>query len=183
MLWWVLTSFWYKYFKLMYYIIWFPYSCDMICYYRCMVKSLVFDKENYYRYCYIHYYLWLIILLHLFDYTMSRTNKKGIAQKKVLLAKQAARNKWAKRFDYPKRKVSLEEAKERGFIGAVVNPKGNTYHWFQRWRKVCRETRMRIDPQGFRFVKLPGGGAQMVEVHLSGRGRKRLVKSIAGPKG
>jgi len=44
---------------------------------------------------------------------MSRTNKKGIAQNKILLAKQASRLKGAKRFDYPKRKVSLEEAKER----------------------------------------------------------------------
>jgi hypothetical protein len=108
----------------------------------------------------------------------ARTNKKGIAQKKAQLQKQAARLKGGKRFEYPKRKTSLEEAKERGFIGAVTNPKGNTYHRFLKGRKVCRETRMRCDPQGFRFVKLPGGGGQMVEVHLSGRGRKKLMSSM-----
>jgi hypothetical protein len=54
---------------------------------------------------------------------MARTNKRGIAAKKAVQAKQAARMKGGRRFDYPKRKCELEEAKEIGFIGAVTNPK------------------------------------------------------------
>ncbi len=46
----------------------------------------------------------------------SRTNKKGIAQKKIQLQKQAKRLKGVKRFEYPKRKLDLEEAKELGII-------------------------------------------------------------------
>ena len=42
----------------------------------------------------------------------SRTNKKGIAAKKRQLQKQASRLKGEKRFNYPKRKLNLEEAKE-----------------------------------------------------------------------
>ncbi len=53
----------------------------------------------------------------------SRTNKKGIAQKKVQLQKQAKRLKGVKRFEYPKRKLDLEEAKELGIVGVAKNPK------------------------------------------------------------
>jgi hypothetical protein len=108
----------------------------------------------------------------------SRTNKKGIAQKKAQLQKQAARLKGGKRFDYPKRKVSLDEAKEFGFVGVETNPKGGQYHRFLRGRKVCRETRMRVDPQGYRYIKRPSGGSEFVEVHLSGRGKKKLMKGM-----
>lgn len=41
----------------------------------------------------------------------SRTNKQGIAKKKAQQQKQASRLKGAKRFDYPRRKLDLEEAK------------------------------------------------------------------------
>ena len=47
----------------------------------------------------------------------SRTNKQGIAKKKAQQAKQASRIRGAKRFDYPKRKLELEEAKELGIVG------------------------------------------------------------------
>lgn len=53
----------------------------------------------------------------------SRTNKRGIAAKKAQLEKQASRMKGAKRFEYPKRKLSLEDAKEMGVIGSQMNPK------------------------------------------------------------
>ncbi len=54
---------------------------------------------------------------------MARTNKRGIAAKKAVQQKQANRLKGGRRFEYPKRKVELDEAKEIGFIGAVTNPK------------------------------------------------------------
>jgi hypothetical protein len=109
----------------------------------------------------------------------SRTNKKWIAQKKAQLQKQAARLKGAKRFDYPKRKLSLEEGKERGAIGTQTNPKGNTYTRFLRGRKICRETRMRIDPDGYRYIKTPSGGTDFVQVTLSWRGRRKFIKNMA----
>lgn len=109
---------------------------------------------------------------------MARTNKQGIASKKAQLAKQASRTKGQKKWEYPARKTTLEDAKEYGFIGAQTNPKGNTYNWFLRGRKICWETRMRIDPDGWRYVKLPSGGSDFVQVHLSGWGRRRLMKSM-----
>ena len=53
----------------------------------------------------------------------SRTNKQGIAKKKAQQAKQASRVRGSRRFDYPKRKLELEEAKELGIIGVYTNPK------------------------------------------------------------
>ncbi|MBP6086489.1 hypothetical protein KA478_04940 [Patescibacteria group bacterium] len=47
---------------------------------------------------------------------MARTNKQGIAAKKAQLQKQASRTKGQKKWEYPKRKTNLEEAKEFGFI-------------------------------------------------------------------
>ena len=108
----------------------------------------------------------------------SRTNKRGIAAKKAQLEKQASRMRGQKRFEYPKRKLSLEEGKERGVIGVQTNPKGHTYHWFLRGRKICVETRMRVDPDGRRFVKRPSGSSDFVQVHLSGRGRRKIMKSM-----
>lgn len=108
----------------------------------------------------------------------SRTNKRGIAQKKAQLQKQASRLKGQKRREYPTRKVSLEEGKEFGFIGVQMNPKGNSYHWFLRGRKVCWETRMRIDPDGRRYIKLPSGGSDFVQAQLSGWGRRKIMKTL-----
>ena len=113
---------------------------------------------------------------------MARTNKQGIAAKKAQLAKQASRTKGQKKREYPNRKVSLDEAKEFGFIGSQANPKGNSYHWFLRWRKICWETRMRTDPDGRRYVKLPSGGSDFVQVHLSGWGRRKLMKTMTQGK-
>jgi len=47
---------------------------------------------------------------------MARTNKRGIAAKKAQVKKQAARTKGMSRFTYPKRKLSLEDAKEAGVV-------------------------------------------------------------------
>ena len=114
----------------------------------------------------------------------SRTNKQGIAAKKAQLQRQASRTKGQKKREYPKRKISLEDGKEFGFIGSQMNPKGNTYHWFLRGRKVCWETRMRVDPDGRRFVKLPSGGSDFVQTFLSGWGRRKLIKTMQqGKKG
>jgi hypothetical protein len=53
----------------------------------------------------------------------ARTNKQGIAKKKAVQQKQANRTKGARRFDYPKRKLTLEEAKDLGVIVVWTNPK------------------------------------------------------------
>ena len=94
---------------------------------------------------------------------MARTNKRGIAAKKAQVAKQAKRTKGLKKFDYPKRALSIEEAKELGVVGSQVNPKGNQFHRFLRGRKICRETRLRTDTDGYRLVVLPSGGTDYVQ--------------------
>ena len=108
---------------------------------------------------------------------MARTNKRGIAAKKAVQAKQAARMKGGRRFEYPKRKMDLEEAKELGIIGVVTNPKGGEYNRFLRGRKICRETRLRIDPDGFRFIRTPSGGSEVVSAPMSGWVAKKMRKS------
>jgi len=105
----------------------------------------------------------------------SRTNKRGIAAKKRQLQKQAQRKKGEK--SYPKRKLSLEEAKQLGVVIAKENPAGHLYHRFARGRKVCRETRLRVDRDGYRLVKLPSGGYDFVQVPISGWIRKKLAKA------
>ena len=109
---------------------------------------------------------------------MSRTNKQWIASKKAQQIKQARRSKWSKRFDYPQRNLSIDDAKELGIIGTQVNPRGRTYHRFLSGRKVCRETRLRTDPDGFRMVIRPSGWAEMVSVMMSGWMRSRIAKSV-----
>ncbi len=107
----------------------------------------------------------------------SRTNKRGIAAKKRQLQKQASRMKGEKRFNYPKRKLSLEEAKQLGIVIAKKNPKGHLYHRFAKGRKICRETRLRVDRDWYRLVKLPSGGLEFVETPISGWIRKKLAKA------
>lgn len=108
----------------------------------------------------------------------SRTNKRWIAAKKAHAQKQAARMKWTKRFEYPKRKLDLQEAKELGAIGVVKNPRGADYHRFLRGRKVCWETRVRVDPDGYRFIKTPSGGWETVSVPISWWLRNKLRKNL-----
>jgi len=107
----------------------------------------------------------------------SRTNKKWIAAKKAQLAKQASRLKGQKRFEYPTRQISLEMAKELGVVWVKTNPKGRDYHRFLRGRKICWETRMRMDTEGFRLVKLPSGWLDFRESMLSWRSRKKLMRN------
>lgn len=108
---------------------------------------------------------------------MARTNKQGIASKKAQQAKQAKRTKGFKRFEYPKRSLSIDEAKELGVVGTQTNPKGNVFHRFLRGRKICRETRLRSDTDGYRMVVLPSGGTDYVEAPQSWWVRKRIMKS------
>ncbi len=108
---------------------------------------------------------------------MARTNKRWIAAKKAQQKKQAARIKGSRRFDYPKRKLDLEEGKELGVITQMVNPAGNTYHWFHSGRKICWETRLRIDGDWYRYIRTPSWWTQMVEVPMSGWVRKQLSKA------
>jgi len=112
-----------------------------------------------------------------FSTHMARTNKRGIAANKAKLQKQAARLKGAKRFEYPTRKLTIEEGKELGVIGVVTNPKGHDYTRFLRGRKICRETRLRVDPDGYRYIKTPSGGGESVSVEVSGWTRKRMIKA------
>lgn len=108
----------------------------------------------------------------------SRTNKQWIAKKKAVQSKQANRLKWMKKFEYPKRKLTLEEAKDLWVIGIWVNPKWHEYNRFLRWRKMCRETRLRMDPDGYRYIRTPAGWSEMVEVWVSGRSRSKLKKNV-----
>jgi hypothetical protein len=108
---------------------------------------------------------------------MARTNKRGIAAKKSQQQKQAKKLKGSKRFEYPQRKLDLNEAKELGIVGVYTNPGGRTYHRFLRGRKICRETRLRVDGEGYRYVKTPSGGSDIVQVMSSGRVRKKLMKN------
>lgn len=108
----------------------------------------------------------------------SRTNKQWIAKKKAQQAKQANRVRGTRRFDYPKRKLELEEAKELGVVGIYTNPRWATYNWFLRGRKVCWETRLRIDPDGYRYIRTPAGGSEMVSAPMSWwtRGKMRKMR-------
>ncbi len=108
---------------------------------------------------------------------MARTNKQGIAKKKAQQQKQASRSKGLKRFEYPKRKLDLENAKEIWVIWVKTNSKWHEYHRFLRWRKVCWETRLRVDPDGCRFIRTPSGGSEMVDVTMSGWVRNSLRNS------
>jgi hypothetical protein len=105
---------------------------------------------------------------------MARTNKQWIAANKAQKARQASRMKGSRRFEYPKRKLTLEEAKEQGIVGVQTNPQGRNYSWFLRGRKICRETRLRVDPDGWRYVKLPSGSGDFVQVPVGGWLRKKL---------
>ena len=109
---------------------------------------------------------------------MARTNKRGIAAKKAQIQKQAARTKWLQRFTYPKRKLSLEDAKEAGVVWVQTNPNGHDFNRFLKGRKICRETRLRVDPDGYRYIRTPSGGSDFVEVPISGWLRKRLSKNL-----
>jgi hypothetical protein len=111
---------------------------------------------------------------------MARTNKRGIAAKKAVQQKQAARLKWGRRFEYPKRKLELEDAKEIGIIWAVVNPKWATYNRFLKGRKICRETRLRTDPDWYRFIRTPSWGSEVVVAPMSWWISKKLRKNTKG---
>lgn len=43
-----------------------------------------------------------------------------------------------------------------------TNPKGATYNRFLRGRKVCWETRLRTDPDGYRYIRTPAGASEIV---------------------
>ncbi|MFA5748192.1 MAG: hypothetical protein WC872_03730 [Candidatus Absconditabacterales bacterium] len=109
----------------------------------------------------------------------SRTNKQGIAKKKSQQQKLANRLKGGKKFEYPKRKLTLQEAKELGVVGVWTNPKGHEYSRFLRGRKVCRDTRLRTDIDGYRYIRTPAGGSEMVEIPASGRTRTKLRKNTS----
>lgn len=109
---------------------------------------------------------------------MSRTNKQGIAAKKSQQAKQAKRSKGLKRFEYPKRNLGLQEAKDLWVIWVQTNPKWREYHRFLKGRRVCRETRLKIDPDGYRLVVLPSGSIDFVEIMQSWWVRSKMIKGL-----
>jgi hypothetical protein len=41
---------------------------------------------------------------------------------------------------------------------------------------------MRVDPDGQRFVRLPSGWSDFVQVHLSGWGRRKMMKAMTQGK-
>jgi hypothetical protein len=65
-----------------------------------------------------------------------------------------------------------------GVVGVVKNPLGHEYHWFLKGRKICWETGVRVDPDGFRMVKPPAGGMEVVEIVPSGRLRRKLKNRV-----
>ena len=109
---------------------------------------------------------------------MARTNKQGIAKKKAVQQKQSNRTKGMKRFDYPRRKLTLEEAKDLGVVGIWTNPRGSDYHRCMRGRKICWETRLRLDPDGYRYIRTPSGGTEMVVAPISGWTRVKMRKNM-----
>ncbi len=109
---------------------------------------------------------------------MARTNKRWIASKKAQIQKQAARTKGLQRFSYPKRKLSLEDAKEAWVVWVQTNPNWHDFNWFLKGRKICRETRLRVDPDGWRYIRTPSWWSEFVEVPVSGWLRKRLAKNL-----
>lgn len=110
---------------------------------------------------------------------MARTNMAWIAKKKAAQQKSAKLRLWSKKFEYPKRNLSLDEAIATWAIWWQENPRGNTFHWFMRGRKICRETRLRVDSDGYRLVRLPSGWVDFVTVMQSWRTRKKLVKKLS----
>jgi hypothetical protein len=107
-----------------------------------------------------------------------RTNKQWIASKKAQQAKQANRTRWTKRFEYPKRNIDIDEAMNQWVIWVQTNPRGNTFHRFLRWRKICWETRQRIDTDGYRVVRLPSGWVDYIQIMQSGWIRRRIMKTL-----
>jgi hypothetical protein len=73
----------------------------------------------------------------------------------------------------------MEEAKELGVVGVVKNPKWHDYARFLRGRKICWETRLRTDPDGYRFIRTPAGGTEVVDAPQSWWTRGRLRKSMS----
>ena len=110
---------------------------------------------------------------------MARTNMAWIAKKKAAQQKSAKLRLWTTKFEYPKRNLALDEAIANGVIWWQANPKWNTYHWFLRGRKICRETRLRVDTDWYRLVRLPSGWVDFVTVMQSWRTRKKLVKKLS----
>lgn len=110
---------------------------------------------------------------------MARTNKQWIAKKKSQQQKLSNRLKGGRKFDYPKRKLTLEDGKDLGVIGLYKNQKWHEYHRFLRWRKVCWETRLRIDPDGYRYIRTPSGGSEMVQAPMSGWTRTKMRKNTS----
>jgi hypothetical protein len=109
----------------------------------------------------------------------SRTNKQWIAKKKSQQQKLANRLKWGKKFEYPKRKLTLQEAKELWVVWVWTNPKWHEYSRFLRWRKVCRDTRLRTDIDGYRYIRTPAWWSEMVEIPASWRTRTKLRKNTS----
>ena len=109
---------------------------------------------------------------------MARTNKRWIAAKKAVQQKQAKKFKWLRRFEYPKRKLDIENAKEMWIIWVYKNPKWWEYNRFIKWRKVCRETRLRVDPDGYRYIRTPSWWSEMVQVPVSWWLRHKIKKSL-----
>lgn len=59
-----------------------------------------------------------------------------------------------------------------------TNPKGVTYNRFLRGRKVCWETRLRTDPDGYRYIRTPAGASEIVLAPSSGWIRTKMKKMV-----
>ncbi len=96
---------------------------------------------------------------------MARTNKAGIAKKKVQQAKQ-------KLLAWPKTRSN------EGMKREYKNPKWNTYERFMRsWKRICDMTSCREDPDGFRLRRKPSWWEPtFVEIGKNSRSYRRYLK-------
>ena len=81
---------------------------------------------------------------------MTRTNKQGIAKKKKLQVKSCKDRNIDMR-DYWRgiARRSFEDQKINWNIKQVKDPSGKTYWWYTKGRKVCLETKLKLNPNGY----------------------------------
>ena len=82
---------------------------------------------------------------------MTRTNKRGIAKSKQQQSKKGKKQKCDDMQGHFKKIASmkLDDLKLNWLAKEVVNPLWRAYFWFTKWRKVCLDTKLKFDPDGF----------------------------------
>lgn len=102
---------------------------------------------------------------------MARTNMKWARVAKEQAAKLAKIRSSGKR-EYVK-VSSIEQGMSSWLLNVVINPIGNTYHWFVFGRKSCRETGLSVDRDGYRYCKQYG---LYQRGNMTGWKKRKLIK-------